>query len=146
MNVLLDEQQMKIRQTLNLVLVMLFAHFILNSFHIVTQWIFTFDVEYDLSIRGYSIDANRNWKTILFCVSSWLLYSELFVFPIIYYKFCRKFGFGFEDLLDSFSENGSHLQNYLQELRESNRLGSIYYKPVALYDKMKTNIKNSMQS
>ena len=90
LNILLDEQQLKIKQTLNLVLVMLITHFILNSFHIISQWIFTFDVEYDLSIRGYSIDANRMWKTNLFCISSWLLYSELFIFPVIYYRFCRK--------------------------------------------------------
>lgn len=75
---------------------MLFVHFTLNSFHIISQWIFTFDVEYDLSIRGYSIDANKNWKTNLFCISGWLLYSELFIFPLIYYRFCRKFGLGLE--------------------------------------------------
>ena len=124
---------------------MLFVHFILNTFHLITQWVFTFDVEYDITIKGYSIDANRNWKTNLYCISSWLLYSELFIFPVIYYRFCRRFGLGFEDLLDSISENGAHLQNYLQELRESNRLGQIYYKPVALYDKVKSNLKHSMQ-
>lgn len=148
----LDEQQLSVRQSLKLATQMLALHVFCVTPHLICQLYFTFEPQYEQSNSTLTVlhvhqgqakvlaDPLQN-RLYAHWFTSCLLFSQIVFAPLLVYRLGRKFGYGPADLLEAMASNAADLQLFWRQQQQ--KFSQAHYDPVALYDKLKNNVRNA---